>query len=117
MRPGYAGAPAWSAPSWPSFLIVGGLLAADLELPLGVTGALIAALGLVLGYSNGLAMTASGQGARAVFGSTGAVFVLVTLVSALAAGTTITWIRIAWRVAGSWPAAIGILLLGWSLRF
>lgn len=105
-----------SAPSWTLFLIIGGLVAADLELPIGVTGALIAALGLVLAYPNGQAMAASGQGPRAVIGSAGAVFVLVTLVAALAAGTTITWIRIAWRVAGSWTAATGLLLLGWSLR-
>jgi hypothetical protein len=26
------------------------------------------------------------------------------------------WLRIAWRVAGSWIAAVGLLLLGWSLR-
>jgi hypothetical protein len=27
-----------------------------------------------------------------------------------------TWGRIALRVAGSWIAAVGLLLLGWSLR-
>jgi hypothetical protein len=26
------------------------------------------------------------------------------------------WQRIAWRAAGSWIAASGLLLLGWSLR-
>ena len=39
-----------------------------------------------------------------------------TLVAALAAGTTIAWVRIAWRVLGSWIAASGLLLLGWVLR-
>lgn len=113
---GLSVAPAWDAPSWTPFLVVGGLVAADLKLPIAVTGALVAALGLVLGYPNGTAMAASGQVARTVLGSTGTVFVLVTLVAALAAGTTIGWIRIAWRVTGSWTAATGLLLLGWSLR-
>jgi hydrogenase/urease accessory protein HupE len=109
-------APALAAPSWTAFLIVGGLVTTDLRLPIAVTGALIVALAIVLGYANGLAMAASGQGARAVIGSTAAIFVLVTLVAALAAGPTVAWIRIAWRVVGSWTAAVGVLLLGWSLR-
>ena len=71
---------------------------------------------MILGYPNGLAMAQDGQGPRGVIGSTAAVFVLVTLVAALAAGTTIAWVRIAWRVLGSWIAASGLLLLGWALR-
>jgi len=113
---GLPGAPALSAPSWAAFLTVGGLVAADFKLPIAVTGALIVALAIVLGYPNGLAMAAAGHGARAVIGSTAAIFVLVTLVAGLAAGTTVAWIRIAWRVVGSWTAATGVLLLGWSLK-
>jgi hypothetical protein len=113
---GLPGAPAWAAPAWAPFLVIGGLVAADLKLPIGATGALIAALGLALGYANGVAMAADGQGARGVIGSAAAVFVLVTLAAALAAGTAVAWMRIAWRVLGSWTAATGILLFGWSLR-
>jgi hypothetical protein len=40
-----------------------------------------------------------GQGLRSVFGSAAIIFVYVTLIAALAAGTTIAWVRIAWRVA------------------
>jgi urease accessory protein len=109
-------APNWAAPLWLPFLAVGLLVATDLALPLAATSALFAALGLLLGYPNGLAMAEYGQGLRGVVGSTAAVFVLVTLVAALVAGTTIAWIRIAWRVAGSWIAASGLLLLGWVLR-
>ncbi len=108
------GAPAFVAPLWLPFLAVGLLVAADLKFPIVATGALIAALGLVLGYPNGLAMAESGL--RGVIGSTAAIFVLVALVAALAAGTTIAWMRIAWRVLGSWIAASGLLLLGWALR-
>ncbi len=113
---GLPGAPAFIAPLWLPFMGVGALVAADLKLPVAATAALIAALGLILGYPNGFAMAQDGQGLRGVIGSTAAVFVLVTLVAALAAGTTIAWVRIAWRVLGSWIAASGLLLLGWALR-
>jgi urease accessory protein len=113
---GLPGAPVFIAPLWPPFLAVGGLVAADLELPVGATGALFVGLGLMLGYPNGLAMAEYGQGLRGVVGSTAAVLVLVTLVAALAAGTTIAWVRIGWRVLGSWIAASGLLLLGWVLK-
>jgi hypothetical protein len=113
---GLPGAPAWAAPSWAPFLVIGGLVAADLKLPIGATGTLIAALGLALGYPNGVAMIAGGQGARGVIGSAAAVFVLITLAAAAAAGTTVAWMRIACRVLGSWTAATGILLFGWWLR-
>ena len=113
---GLPGAPAFVAPLWLPFLAVGGLVAADVKLPVGATAALFAALELMLGYPNGLAMAGSGQGLRGVAGSSAAIFVLVTLVAALAAGTTIASIRIAWRVGGSWIAASGLLLLGWVLR-
>ncbi len=113
---GLQGAPGFLAPLWLPFLAMGGLVAADLKLPIAATGALIGTLGFILGYPNGFAMAEYGQGMRGVIGSTAAIFVLVTLVAALAAGTTIEWVRIAWRVLGSWIAASGLLLLGWALR-
>jgi hypothetical protein len=113
---GLPGAPKIVPPLWLPFLGVGGLVATDLALPIVATGALIGALGFLLGYPYGLAMAVDGQGLRGVVGSTVAIFVLATLIAALAAGTSIAWIRIAWRVAGSWIAASGLLLLGWALR-
>jgi urease accessory protein len=110
------GAPDFVVPLWLPFLAVGGLVATDLKLPVGATATLFVALGLVLGYPNGLAMTEFSQELRRVVGSTAAIFVFVTLVAALASGATIAWIRIAWRVAGSWIAASGLLLLGWALK-
>jgi urease accessory protein len=113
---GLTGAPALAVPLWLPFMIVGGLVATDFRLPIGITAVLTGVLGLILGYPNGLAMAESDQGLRGVVGSTAAIFVLVTLIAALAAGTTVGWIRIAWRVAGSWIAASGLLLLGWALH-
>jgi hypothetical protein len=42
-------------------------------------------------------------------------FVLVALVSAFVVSVRAVWARLAMRVAGSWVAAIGLLMLGWSL--
>ena len=102
--------------SWMSLLVLGGLVAADFRLPAAATTALAAALGLFLGLANGYAMTQAGPGVRGVVGIVGAVFVVTTLGAACAVAWQSGWLRIAWRVAGSWIAASGLLLLGWSLR-
>jgi hypothetical protein len=41
--------------------------------------------------------------------------VILALVSAAVVALRRPWARIAVRVAGSWIAAIGLLLLGWTL--
>ena len=45
-----------------------------------------------------------------------AIFVLVALVAAFVVSLRAPWARIVVRVAGSWIAAIGLFMLGWSLR-
>ncbi len=102
--------------SWVPLLVLGGLVAADLRLPVVATTALAAALGLFLGLSNGYAMAQAGPGVRGVVGIVGAVFVVTTLGAACAVAWQSGWLRIAWRVAGSWIAAGGLLLAGWTLR-
>ena len=97
-------------------LVLGGLVAADFRLPLAATTALAAALGTFLGLSNGYVMAQAGPGVRGGIGIVGAVFVVTTLGAACAVAWQSGWLRIAWRVAGSWIAASGLLLLGWSLR-
>jgi hypothetical protein len=58
----------------------------------------------------------AGGGFLALFGISLAVFVLVTLVSALVVSLRKYWARITVRVAGSWITAIGLLMLGWTYR-
>jgi hydrogenase/urease accessory protein HupE len=106
--------PDWLA--WLPLLVLGGLVAADLRLPAVATTAIAAAAGLFLGLANGYAMAQAGPGVRGVLGIVAAVFVVTTLAAACAAAWQSGWLRIAWRVAGSWIAASGLLLLGWSLR-
>ena len=102
--------------SWVPLLVLGGLVAADVRLPAAATTAIAAAVGLFLGLANGDAMAQAGSGVRGVVGIVGAVFVVTILGAACTVAWQSGWLRIAWRVAGSWIAASGLLLLGWSLR-
>jgi len=98
------------------FLLLGGLLVVNAKLSLHVTTALAALLGLYHGYLNGTGMGASGSTAVALLGLVFAVFVLVALAAAFVVSLRAQWARIAVRVAGSWIAASGLLLLGWAAR-
>jgi urease accessory protein len=99
-----------------SFLALGGLVAAEAKLrPEWVSG-LALVLGLLHGYLNGAAMSQAKLGALGLVGIVAAVFVLVALAAGLVVALRTPWTRIAVRVAGSWIAAIGLLLLGWSFR-
>ena len=104
----------WAAAFW--FVLLGGLVVADVKLSLRAMTMLAALLGLVHGYLNGNGMGLSVTAIVAALGLTAAVFVLVALVAALVVPLRAPWARIAVRVGGSWIAASGILLIGWSLR-
>lgn len=99
-----------------TFLAAGALVAADRRLPSPVIPALTIVAGLLHGYLNGVEAATARLGVTGLLGSVTTVFVIVTLAAGLAASRPADWTRIAVRVAGSWIAAIGMLLLGWSLR-
>lgn len=109
-----ASAGALGASLW--FLLLGGLVVADAKLSLRSMTALSALLGLVHGYLNGTGMGLSAPAVVATLGLASAVFVLVVLVAALVVQLRAHWARIAVRVGGSWIAASGLLMLGWSIR-
>ena len=98
------------------FLLLGSLVVADAKLSLRSMTALGALLGLVHGYLNGTGMGLSVSSVAAALGLAAAVFVLVVLVAALVVRLRAYWARIAVRVGGSWIAASGLLMLGWSIR-
>jgi hydrogenase/urease accessory protein HupE len=101
-----------------SFLVLGGLVAAEAPLrPDWVTG-LAVTLGLLHGYLNGSAMSQSKLGVPGLVGIVTMVFVTIALAAAgsMVAALRVPWGRVAVRVAGSWIGAVGLLLLGWSLR-
>jgi urease accessory protein len=98
------------------FLALGGLVVVDARLSLRAMVALAALIGLVHGHFNGTGMGISAPAIVAVIGVAVAVFVCVVLVAALVVGLRTHWARIAVRVGGSWIAASGLLMLGWSIR-
>jgi len=99
-----------------SFLVLGALTALDRRLPERAVIALAALVGLLHGWLNGAGIAAAGREALALVGIGTAIFVVVALGAALVVSLRRSWQRIAVRVAGSWVAAIGLLLLGWALR-
>ena len=96
-------------------LVLGGLVAADLQLPLRVVTGLAVLLGMNHGFIDGAGLGQPGT-AIALVGLATAVFVLVALTSAFVVSLRAGSARIAVRVAGSWMAAIGLLMLGWAVR-
>ena len=97
-----------------SFALLGALVAGAWPLPLPVVVALAALFGLSHGWENGAAMTPETAAHLFVPGVALIGFMAAALVSAatLALSTRAEWLRIGVRVAGSWIAAIGILMLG-----
>lgn len=88
---------------------LGGLVAADLDLPPRIT----TLLAVVVGLGGG---AAAGSGLAAAAGCAVAVFVLVALAASVIVPLRREGARLAVRVAGSWLAAFGLLTAGWALR-
>ena len=61
-------------------------------------------------------MRKAGAGVLGLLGLLAALFVLVALVAAGVVSLHQQWTRLIVRVAGSWMAAMGLLMLGWFLR-
>jgi len=96
-------------------LVLGGLVAADRRLPLRLVIVVAAGCGLLIGYANGAAMAEARLGAVSLLGIATAGFVAAALVPAFVVSLRHAWMRIAVRVAGSWIAALGVLMAAWSV--
>ncbi len=111
-----AGGPFGTILTTVSFILLGGLVAAEAHLGRGWLAGFAVVVGLLHGALNGAAMARANLGALGLAGIVTTLFVVVALAAALVVAIRVAWGRIAVRVAGSWIAAIGLLLLGWSLR-
>jgi urease accessory protein len=100
----------------PCFLFVGALIAADRNLSAGVVAALATAVGAFHGFLAGSALSTTPSGGLELLGGLAALLVVVTLVAGVVVSLKVFWARIAVRVLGSWIAATGLLMLGWTLR-
>jgi urease accessory protein len=67
----------------------------------------------VHGLFNGSALAAIGAGPVSLVGIVVTALMVVLLVSASIVPLQAAWTRVAVRVAGSWVAAVGLLMLGW----
>jgi hydrogenase/urease accessory protein HupE len=106
-------------PGWLSVLslvVLGGLVAADLKLPPFALAALAGLYGALQGLLGGAALAAIGGGSSALLGMVATAFVVALLTSAMVVPLRAAWALIAARVAGSWVAAVGMLMLGWLVR-
>jgi urease accessory protein len=116
---GFAGLFAGSMPAFPlsavSFLLLGALIAADLRMPDKFFTILAVAVGIMHGFLNGIALK-TGPSGLGLLGIMAALFVLLAIISALVLSLKPPWARIVVRVAGSWVAAMGLLMIGWFFR-
>ena len=99
-----------------SIIILGALVAVNPTLPPAVVALLAGLYGALHGLLNGSALAAMDSGLLSIVGVSVTVLIIGLLCSALIVSLKETWTRIAVRVAGSWIAAVGMLMLGWLVR-
>src|SRR5262245_14389753 len=97
-------------------IVLGALVAADWQVPLSVVIGGAVLLGLVHGYVNGADVAQAPPGTLGMAGTASALFVVVALLAGPVVALRAAWARVVVRVAGSWIAAIGLLMLGWTVR-
>jgi hydrogenase/urease accessory protein HupE len=99
-----------------TFGLAGALVAINASLRPGGVAALATVSGLLHGYVNGATLAPGGASVLALAGAVTAVFCALTILSAQVTTLQAGWTRIGVRVAGSWIAAAGVLMLGWLAR-
>ena len=98
-----------------SLVVIGTLVAVNPPLPSTVVALVACLFGVLHGLFNGSALAAIGAGPLSIIGIAGTVSIVGLLCSAWIVSLRAAWARIAVRVAGSWVAAVGMLMLGWLL--
>jgi len=91
---------------------LGLLVAAARPMPLPLSAGLSAFLGVTIGWANGVEITAQISPFRFIPGLALAGLLLVTYGIGCVRRLQAPWMRVGFRVLGSWIAAVGILVLG-----
>jgi hydrogenase/urease accessory protein HupE len=99
-----------------SFALVGALVALNARVRDAGVVAFVIIAGVPHGLVNGATMVPADAGALALGGAICAIFFLTATLSAEVTALPAGWPRIVVRVAGSWIAATGLLMLGWLAR-
>ena len=105
--------PAWIAAT---LVVTGAMVAWSPRMPDAAPAALAILLGGLHGYCNGSLAAVGGIELSGIVGVAATTFIVVALFAAAVVSLQGSTPRIVARVAGSWIAAIGLLLIGWSLR-
>lgn len=108
-----------TGPVWGACLLtitLGAMVAADRSWPTAVVTGLALLAGATHGIGNGQELSSLKGGVLAMSGIVCALFVISSLIAGQVATVRAHWARVVVRVAGSWIAAIGLLMLGWSVR-
>ncbi len=98
------------------FVALGLLVATDAKLPPVAVAALAGSYGMLHGLLNGAALAASGAGTSTLLGIVLTALVLALVTAAAVVPLRALWGRVVVRVAGSWVAAVGMLMLGWLVQ-
>jgi hydrogenase/urease accessory protein HupE len=107
------------APAWLGAVataLIGALVASDPRLPPAAVCTVATALGALHGYDNGHDLAATTGALVAIAGIACSLFAIVSLLAGQVAVLQAQWARLAVRVSGSWIAAVGLLMFGWSMR-
>ena len=99
------------------YLLIGGLLAANLSLSPAFSAGTALALGLVRGAADMIGVSASVPHALSLLGMVASVFAVFALAASVTLPLNRYWTIVAARVSGSWLAALGLLLAGWLMRY
>jgi hydrogenase/urease accessory protein HupE len=98
-------------------LAIGGLLAANAELSPRLCALAAIGLGLIRGAADLAGVPASPGAILNLAGMSASVFALYALAASITLPLRRLWMIVAARVAGSWIAAVGLLLAGWIIRY
>jgi hypothetical protein len=99
-----------------TLLGIGLAIAAKLRLPPGLTGLLACAVAFATGLVAAFDLAGVWPIVPFMLGSVTAMLVAMLLIAAASNAFTTGWRLVALRALGSWLAAAGLLLLGWTLR-
>jgi hypothetical protein len=99
------------------FLLTGGLLSANVEVPMLAGVGTAFALGVVRAVYDVSGVYASPGHILTLIGMTAAAFATFALAASLTLPLQRMWMVVAVRVGGSWIAALGLLLAGWIFRY
>ncbi len=110
-----AGPLSWTTPVM--FLVIGGGLAANLEISETAAAVVAAAFGGLRGVADISGVNASLPHLASLADMVASAVVVFAIAASLALPLKRPWMVIAMRVSGSWLAASGLLLAGWVWRY